>query len=101
MLLHITIVRASIKVSDGWCGNLSLVAGLSTNSDNLFKQYLVLIVVYMAMASKEKMLHLSDSIMLRNILVRVKESLKYEGIALAIGCSIRFTQTPKLRGVEK
>ena len=80
--------------------NLSLVAGLSKNSDNLFKQAFVLILASMNISLKEKMLHFSDNVILRRILVMGNKSLKYEGIALTIGCSMRSTQTPKASGVE-
>ena len=54
----------------------------------------------MDMASKEKMLHFFDTLRFFNSLTRSKESLKYVGIVLTIGWSMRSTQIPRAWGVE-
>ena len=56
--------------------------------------------VHMEMAPRENMLHLPNHIIPRRILVKMKESLKYEGISCTIGDNIESAQTHNVWGVE-
>ena len=74
--------------------------GLVKNSINLARHSSVSILVYIDMASKEKMLHFFDTLRFLKSLTRSKESLKYAGMDLTIGCSMLSTQIPRAWGVE-
>ena len=80
--------------------NLLVVEGLSRNSDKRSRQSLVSILVYIEMASKEKMLHFLDTFNCLRTFVNAKESLKYEGMDFTMGWSIWLTHIPKAWGVE-
>ena len=74
--------------------SLSCVDGFGKNLIISSSSFLCLFFVYTEMASKKKMLYLPGSFIFWKMLVKVKESLKYEGIDCSIGWSMEITQTP-------